>query len=85
MLEKIRENNLLEVAKKAAVEAGKEILKVYKEDFLVSYKEDNSPLTLADKKANNIIEKLLDETNIPILSEEGLHLNYSHRKKWKLL
>jgi len=38
-----------------AKEAGKAILAVYKKDFDVNYKEDRSPLTKADLKANEII------------------------------
>lgn len=63
----------LKIAKQAAVDAGKAIMKIYgQEDFEVSYKEDSSPLTLADKEANRIIVKYLKE-NFPsyaILSEE---------------
>ena len=49
----------LSVAKKAAIEAGLEILKVYHQKIDVEFKKDNSPLTIADKKANDIIEKYL--------------------------
>jgi len=48
-------------AKKAAVEAGKIIMEIYNQDFDVEYKEDESPVTQADKKANDIIvERLKD-------------------------
>ena len=83
MLEK--ENKWLSIAKKAAFEAGSEILKVYEKDFKVSYKKDKTPLTIADQKANDIIEKHLLETNIPILSEEGKQIDFNHRKNWNLL
>ena len=83
MLEK--ENKLLSIAKKAAFEAGSEILKVYEKDFKVSYKKDKTPLTIADKRATDIIEKHLSETNIPILSEEGKQIDFNHRKNWNLL
>ncbi len=43
-------NKDLKIAIKAAVHGGSEIMKIYqKEDLGVEYKEDNSPLTLADK------------------------------------
>lgn len=64
-------NQLLITAIKACVSGGKEIMRIYNSDFHVEYKEDNSPLTLADKNCNTIIEKNLLKTNIPILSEEG--------------
>ena len=75
----------LSVAKKAAIEAGLEILKVYHQKIDVEFKKDNSPLTIADKKANDIIEKYLLTTNIPILSEEGRHATYQERKNWNLV
>ncbi len=77
---------LLNIAKKAAVLAGEEILKIYNsEDFFIEYKDDKSPLTIADKKANAIIEKYLIKTKIPILSEEGKHSDYRERKRWNKL
>ena len=75
-----KENKWLSIAKKAAFEAGLEILKVYEKDFKVTYKKDDSPLTIADQRANDIIEKLLSETNIPILSEEGKQIDFKERK-----
>tara|TARA_B100001094_G_scaffold193582_1_gene187505 strand:+ start:1698 stop:2459 length:762 start_codon:yes stop_codon:yes gene_type:complete len=80
-----KENKWLSIAKKAAIKAGAEILKVYEKDFKVSYKNDDSPLTIADQRANDIIEKLLSETNIPILSEEGKQIDFNERKNWNLL
>lgn len=80
-----KENKWLSIAKKAAIKAGAEILKVYEKDFKVSYKKDDSPLTIADQRANDIIEKFLSETNIPILSEEGKQIDFNERKNWNLL
>lgn len=68
---------------KAAVLAGNEILDVYNTAFDVEYKEDKSPLTLADKKASDTIIEQLKQFNIPVLSEEGVHDDYSVRKHWK--
>jgi 3'(2'), 5'-bisphosphate nucleotidase len=48
----------------------------------VEYKDDSSPITLADKNANEVIVSYLEETNIPILSEEGAEFEYSQRKNW---
>jgi 3'(2'), 5'-bisphosphate nucleotidase len=72
----------IQLAIKAAFEAGKEILKVYETDFSVETKSDNSPLTLADQAGHDIIISFLKETNIPVLSEEGKHLSFSERKEW---
>lgn len=67
---------------KAAVLAGKEILSVYNTAFDVEYKEDKTPLTLADKMASDKIIEALKMFNIPVLSEEGKHDDYSVRKHW---
>jgi len=63
----------LEVCKSLAQEAGKVILDIYQQDFSVEYKKDESPLTIADKKANDlIVEKLQKEfPKYAILSEES--------------
>ena len=60
----------LEIAIKASLDAGKKILEIYKNDFETSTKEDNSPITEADLKSNEIIKKILSETDHHILSEE---------------
>jgi 3'(2'), 5'-bisphosphate nucleotidase len=75
----------LSLAIKASLLAGKEILKVYNsDDFEIKIKSDNSPLTLADKKAHEIIVEILKESNIPVLSEEGKSIPFEERKKWDL-
>lgn len=73
----------LSIAIKAALDAGAEILKVYNSNFEVETKEDDSPLTLADKNANSVINEHLRPTGIPIISEENKQINYGERKKWK--
>ena len=67
-----------------AIDAGKEILKIYKKNFNVDLKADNSPITEADINSNNLIKKRLIEIekNIPILTEESL-VNWDTRKVWK--
>jgi 3'(2'), 5'-bisphosphate nucleotidase len=69
----------------ASVLAGKEILEVYDTKFDVEYKDDKSPLTLADKKASDKIIEKLKHFNIPVLSEEGVHDDFETRKKWDKL
>ena len=66
-------------------EAGKAIMQIYEQDFEVEYKKDSSPLTLADKKANDIIEDGLNQlpVNLPTLSEEGKEIPYKDRKHWE--
>ena len=67
-----------------AIDAGKEILKIYKKNFNVDLKADNSPITEADINSNNLIKKRLIEIekNIPILTEESL-VNWEIRRVWK--
>ena len=82
------QNERLSCAIRAALTAGKDILEIYndpKADFAIERKADNSPLTIADKRANERITGLLSETTIPILSEEGKHLDYDVRREWKTL
>ncbi|WP_181346826.1 3'(2'),5'-bisphosphate nucleotidase CysQ [Thalassobacillus sp. CUG 92003] len=69
----------------AALEAGQEIMKIYDTDFDVEYKEDESPLTIADQRSHDVIKARLQQhtPEIPILSEEGQHLPYEERKEWK--
>lgn len=68
----------------AMSKAGKAILDIYESgDFGVEMKTDNSPLTLADKAAHDIIMETLNLTDEPILSEEGKSISYSIRKGWK--
>jgi 3'(2'), 5'-bisphosphate nucleotidase len=77
-------NFLLHKAIAAAESACKEILEVYhSDDFQTEAKGDKSPLTLADKRAHNAIVKTLEQTEIPVLSEEGKDIPYEQRKNWK--
>lgn len=77
---------LLLLAERAAIEGGKEILKVYNSgDFEIEQKEDQSPLTLADRKAHLAIIKILKNSEIPVLSEEGKEIPYKERKNWQKL
>jgi 3'(2'), 5'-bisphosphate nucleotidase len=74
---------LLITAIKAAIKAGGEIMKVYATDFDVIHKGDNSPLTMADNNANDVINSFLLKTNIPIISEENKQTEYDIRKNWE--
>jgi len=81
MLEKIDLEKVVAIAK----EAGDAIMEIYDRDFKIDYKEDNSPLTEADTKSNEIIcEALLKAyPEIPILSEENKAEVYEVRKHWE--
>ncbi len=72
----------MEIAIEASYYAGLEILKVYNTPFAVEQKEDNSPLTLADKTAHKVIAAALESTDYPVLSEEGKSIPFGDRKEW---
>jgi 3'(2'), 5'-bisphosphate nucleotidase len=69
----------------AAMKAGEAILSVYQDQIDVTYKDDKSPLTLADQRAHAIVVDLLSTESlkgIHLLSEEGKHTSYEERKGW---
>ncbi|PLA75529.1 3'(2'),5'-bisphosphate nucleotidase [Hydrogenovibrio sp. SC-1] len=84
LLDQIDITDIISIAK----EAGEVIMTVYVQDFQVAFKADESPLTEADQKSNQVIEaglKKISDTlgvNIPILSEEGRDIPYEERKSW---
>ncbi len=65
--------------------AGAKILEVYGRDFEVEYKGDDSPLTEADKAANQIIMAFLDSDypGTPVISEENREIAYGERRDWR--
>lgn len=74
---------LLQIAKQAALDAGKAIMEIYeKEQQAAEIKPGGSPLTLADKRAHSIISERLDKTGLPVISEEGTNVDYLTRKYW---
>lgn len=60
----------LDIAIKAAEEAGNAILEIYHRNFEAFKKSDGSPITEADLKSNEIIKEILSQTEHVILSEE---------------
>lgn len=84
-MDRLLENSMVP-ALIAATKAGEAILEVYHGEIDVSYKEDDSPLTLADKRAHSAIADHLSSdstSSIPILSEEGKHTPYEERQGWE--
>ena len=81
MLDQININDITNIAKAA----GDAIMKIYKKDFHIEFKDDESPLTEADIKSNEIICNALANLypNIPILSEENKAVSFRDRKKWE--
>lgn len=68
----------------AVLAAGDKILGVYHSpDFNITQKKDKSPLTLADRLADEQIRKILSVTPFPILSEESGQHDFPVRSAWK--
>ena len=67
------QQNILSELIKISYEAGLLIMDIYNNKFEVNYKKDNSPVTNADKKAEEFILKKLNIIfpDIPIISEEA--------------
>ena len=63
-----------------------EILTVYNSaaDIEIEHKADDSPLTLADRRAHELIERelLSFAPDIPVLSEESFQLPFAERQTW---
>jgi len=77
-------NSLLLEVVNSAIRAGKAILEIYNsDDFQITEKADNSPLTKADIESNKIINETLLKFDYPIISEENKQTEYSTRKNWQ--
>ncbi|MAD18177.1 MAG: 3'(2'),5'-bisphosphate nucleotidase [Alteromonadaceae bacterium] len=77
---------LLDIAKTAAKEAGKVVMEIYDSGDFKSYqKDDDSPVTSADYKANEVILAILqrETPHIPIMSEESENGTLAERKDWQ--
>ena len=78
---------LLNAVNEIAIAAGSEILDVYNSEHAieVSTKQDDSPLTDADRRAHLLIVDRLSSLTptIPLLSEESDAIDYSLRKSWQ--
>ena len=77
---------MIEDVKTLAKAAGEAILEVYRRDaFDVSLKDDKSPVTEADKRADQVIVDGLKQVDpsIPFLTEESSQTSYDERSKWE--
>ncbi|KEQ16822.1 3'(2'),5'-bisphosphate nucleotidase CysQ [Endozoicomonas numazuensis] len=80
------DEKLIEAVKHIARQAGETILTIYhQEDLGIQHKSDKTPVTVADIKANDVIELGLKGLNVqyPILSEESDHTAFSQRSQWQ--
>lgn len=77
---------MIDIVKNIALKAGETILAVYHQAgaFEVNLKSDDSPLTIADKRANKVIcDGLIAlAPDIPIISEENKAIPYDIRKNF---
>lgn len=75
----------IEEVKRIARSAGDAILEVYGTEFSVDVKDDASPLTEADRRANEVILAGLARLapQIPVISEETRALPYAERRHWE--
>ena len=80
MTNEVNIDTIIDIARRA----GDAILEIYQREFTVEEKEDRSPLTEADKKANDVIVEGLEQAypDIPTISEEIKALPYEERKAW---
>ncbi|HEY5757739.1 MAG TPA: 3'(2'),5'-bisphosphate nucleotidase CysQ [Steroidobacter sp.] len=78
------QSELLAQVVKLTQQAGDAILSVYSEQFEVTHKTDQSPLTVADLRSHEIISKgLLALTpDLPVLSEEASDISFEQRQQW---
>jgi 3'(2'), 5'-bisphosphate nucleotidase len=79
------DDQLLEAVARIAEDAGRAILQVYETDFAVEAKADDSPITEADRQANEVIRAALAALpgEHPILSEEARAVPWEVRRHWK--
>lgn len=77
--------DLIDDVVQIAIDAGLQILEIYKTDFDVAHKDDNSPLTEADMAAHNtIVSGLATLTpDLPVLSEESTAIPFRERSAWQ--
>lgn len=77
--------DLLDDVAGIAEAAGRAILEVYDTDFAVEAKADASPITEADRRANEVIRQGLEALpgSRPILSEEARAVPWEVRRHWQ--
>ena len=77
-------NEILPAVTEIAQLAAEAILSVYRRDFDVEQKDDDSPLTAADMAAHHVIvDRLARLTpDWPVLSEESASIDFEQRRRW---
>lgn len=78
--------HFIRTAVAAALHAGQEILAIYNSrhhHLKVGMKANLLPQTNADLNSHRAILETLAETGLPVLSEEGEHIDYEVRRNWE--
>jgi len=78
-------NAILPDVLKIADLAGEKVLEIYRTDFTVNFKADESPITAADLASHKVIVEGLRRLtpDIPLLSEEGADIPWEERSQWR--
>ncbi|MDX1756678.1 MAG: 3'(2'),5'-bisphosphate nucleotidase CysQ [Marinobacter sp.] len=76
--------SLLQDVIRIADQASQKVMDIYRSDFKVEYKADESPITAADLASHRVIVEGLRNLShdIPILSEEAASAPWSERRRW---
>jgi 3'(2'), 5'-bisphosphate nucleotidase len=79
------QNGLTAAVAALARRAGDAILSVYGQQFEVTNKSDQSPLTIADLRSHEIIVEGLQALvpRLPVLSEEASDIAFEQRRQWQ--
>ncbi|HNW88368.1 MAG TPA: 3'(2'),5'-bisphosphate nucleotidase CysQ [Bacteroidales bacterium] len=75
-------SELLSTSIHAAIDAGLKIMEVFNDRIRVRIKRNFTPVTNADKAANQIIIERLLPFKIPVISEESVISPYKERMAW---
>lgn len=71
-----------ELAIDAARRAGEVVLRFYGQRLTIEHKGDGSPMTRADRASHDVIVGGLQETGMPVVSEEGDDLHPDAARYW---
>lgn len=79
------DHDLRDACIQLSITAGAAIMAIYRQDFSVETKADDSPLTQADLAAHRILLAGLQELvpGIPVLSEEAADIPWAQRQAWR--
>lgn len=72
----------LSLALEAAREAGTAIMRHHSQTLSVQYKEDNSPVTIADHASHKVITEYLSGSGMVVVTEEGDDLHLAAERYW---